>query len=47
MVVREVSVDEGETVLVAAVAKGVVSMVSIPVFCSPSRATWYRPVVVS
>ena len=47
MVVKEVSVDEGEMVLVVAVAKGVVSTVSIPVFCSPSRAAWHQPVVVS
>ena len=36
-VVKEVSVDEGGMVPVAVVAKGVVSTVSIPVFCSPSR----------
>jgi hypothetical protein len=34
---EEVTVDEGEMVLVAMVARGVVSMVSIPVFRSPSR----------
>ena len=47
MVVKEVSVDEGEMVLVVAVGKGVDSMVSISVFCSPSRAAWHQSVVVS
>ena len=47
MVVKGVSVDEGEMVLVAAVAKGVVSTVSTSVFCSPSKAAWYQSVVVS
>ena len=41
MVVKEVSVGEGEMVLVAAVVKGVVSTVSISVSCSLSRVAWH------
>ena len=47
MVVKEVSVDEGEMVLAVVVVRGVVSTVSIPMFCSPSRVVWYQLAVVS
>ena len=47
MVVKEVSVDEGEMVLAVVVVRGVVSTVSISVFCSSSRAAWHQSVVVS
>ena len=39
MVEKEVSAGEGETVLVAAVARGVVSTVSLSVFCPLSRVS--------
>jgi hypothetical protein len=44
--VKGVSEGEGETVL-AAVARGVVSTVSIPMFCSSSRVARHPLVVAS
>jgi hypothetical protein len=39
LVGKEASADEGETVLVAAVVRGVVSTVSMPMFCPPLRVS--------
>ena len=47
MVVKEVSVDEGEMVLAVVVARGVVPTVSIPMFCLLSRVAWYQLAMVA
>ena len=46
MVEKEASVDEGETILVAVVVRGIVSMVSMPGFCSLSKMARYQSVMV-
>ena len=47
MVVKEVSVYEEGMVLVAVVAKGVVSIVSTSVFCSSSEVSRRQSLMVS